>query len=83
MDLNFPIRHLQIKLDEFKLDLHRLRLYRSESWNHDTEQRIKEYEQAIIILSKSDNCEHPYFYVFQSDTECFCSLCGKDLTNGE
>ena len=63
MDLGFPIRHLQERLNEFRLDLHRLRLYRSKSWNYDVEHRIKEYGQAIDILNKANGVE-------QSDSNC-------------
>ena len=63
MDLGFPIRHLQDKLNEFRLDLHRLRLYRSESWNYNVENRVKEYEQAIAILTKANGVE-------QSESTC-------------
>ena len=63
MDLRFPIRHLQDRLNEFRLDLHRLRLYRSESWNYDVEHRIEEYEQAIEILTKANGVE-------QSESTC-------------
>ena len=63
MDLGFPIRHLQDKLNEFRLDLHRLRLYRSESWNYNVEHRVKEYEQAIAILTKANGVE-------QSESTC-------------
>ena len=63
MDLGFTIRHLQDKLNEFRLDLHRLRLYRSESWNYNVEHRVKEYEQAIAILTKANGVE-------QSESTC-------------
>ncbi|WP_346856565.1 hypothetical protein [uncultured Draconibacterium sp.] len=63
MDLGFPIRHLQERLNEFRLDLHRLRLYRSKSWNYDVEHRIQEYGQAIDILNKANGVE-------QSDSNC-------------
>ena len=63
MDLGFPIRHLQDKLNEFRLDLHRLRSYRSESWNYNVEHRVKEYEQAIAILTKANGVE-------QSESTC-------------
>lgn len=36
-----------------------------------------------LFVEQNKECEHPYFYVFQSDTECFCSKCGKDLTGNE
>lgn len=35
---------------------------------------------AMKKFVKIQNCEHPYFSVYQSDTECYCELCGKDLT---
>lgn len=81
MDLGFPIRYLQNRINEFRLDLHRLRLYRSESWNYDVEQRIKEYEQAVDILTKANgveqgasNCNKPLVSV------SVCPECGgKDV----
>jgi hypothetical protein len=46
---------------------------------------INEREQALRIhdvVGRSEQlvCVHPYSEVYQSETECYCDKCGKDLT---
>jgi len=50
-----------------------------------TENVINDLKQALRIhdvVGRSGQlvCVHPYSDVYQSDTECYCEKCGKDLT---
>ena len=35
---------------------------------------------AVVGRSEQLVCVHPYNEVYQSETECYCEKCGKDLT---
>jgi hypothetical protein len=35
---------------------------------------------SVVGRSEQLPCEHPYSEVYQSETECYCEKCGKDLT---
>jgi hypothetical protein len=46
---------------------------------------VEELNQALRIhdvVGRSEQlaCVHPYGDVYQSETECYCEKCGKDLT---
>uniref|UniRef100_UPI004048916E hypothetical protein n=1 Tax=Roseivirga sp. TaxID=1964215 RepID=UPI004048916E len=34
----------------------------------------------VVERSEQLACVHPYDEVYQSETECYCEKCGKDLT---
>lgn len=34
----------------------------------------------VVGRSEQLVCVHPYSDIYQSDTECYCEKCGKDLT---
>jgi hypothetical protein len=34
----------------------------------------------VVGRSEQLACVHPYGEVYQSETECYCEKCGKDLT---
>jgi hypothetical protein len=34
----------------------------------------------VVGRSEQLVCVHPYSEVYQSETECYCEKCGKDLT---
>jgi hypothetical protein len=35
---------------------------------------------GVVGRSEQLACVHPYGDVYQSETECYCEKCGKDLT---
>jgi hypothetical protein len=37
-------------------------------------------KHAVVGRSEQLACAHPYQDVYQSETECYCEKCGKDLT---
>lgn len=39
----------------------------------------KEQLLDLFAVIKSD-CIHPYEKVYQSETECYCEICGHDFT---
>ena len=47
-------------------------------------QLMEEYaalcQPPVVGRSEQLACVHPYGEVYQSDTECYCERCGKDLT---
>ena len=53
------------------------------------EKAFLKYAQALVkncsipyVVGRSEQlaCVHPYGEVYQSETECYCEKCGKDLT---
>jgi len=43
---------------------------------------LAETHDRILRLEPSEQlvCVHPYEEVYQSESECYCEKCGKDLT---
>jgi SMC interacting uncharacterized protein involved in chromosome segregation len=48
----------------------------------DTLQSIINEKNAEIdrLKGNNDQCNHPFDSVFQTETECYCTICKKDLT---
>lgn len=44
------------------------------------EEQLKNCSLQSVSNNEVAICEHPYFSVYQSDTECYCEICGNDLT---
>ncbi len=56
-----------------------------EDYKKDIETFLKSHNEALRIhdvVGRSEQlaCVHPYVDVYQSETECYCEKCGKDLT---
>lgn len=53
-------------------------------WRKHLRQFINETQALRIhdVVGRSEQlvCVHPYKDVYQSETECYCEKCGKDLT---
>jgi hypothetical protein len=47
-----------------------------------SEQALSELLDLFGVSNRSEQlvCFHPYSDVYQSETECYCEKCGKDLT---
>jgi len=48
------------------------------SFNEGQEQALRIHD--VVGQSEQLACVHPYGEVYQSETECYCEKCGKDLT---
>jgi hypothetical protein len=60
---------------------HRMMILEKLTQNLTDENRAK-LLRLLDVVGRSEQlaCFHPYDKVYQSETECYCEKCGKDLT---
>jgi hypothetical protein len=69
LQTNFGWRNIEILPDSYKDLL------------NDTIKAVKNCSiPAVVGRSEQLVCVHPYEEVYQSETECYCEKCGKDIT---
>jgi len=77
MDIQFEVQKIHSQFGTTEMANYQIQKLFDKLILEDRAEQLRKH--AVVGRSEQLVCVHPYSEVYQSETECYCEKCGKDL----